>query len=118
MSANSWSLPPLEAIYATVSQAVTTKRPLAVQYDGKPTRFLCPHVLGLNKKGEYQALCYQYAGYSSSGIEPDGSPSNWRCLPLHKITSIQFCDGGEWHTAPNHSRPQSCVKEVHIEVAF
>jgi hypothetical protein len=79
---------------------------------------MCPHVLGLNKQGIQQALCYQFAGESKSRpIMPDGSPDNWRCIEIAKFLDVEIFDG-PWHTAPNHSRPQTCVFRIDVEVQF
>ena len=61
-----------------------------------------------------KALFYQFAGQSSSGLEPDGSPENWRCVFVEQLQNVQITDA-EWHTAPNHSRPQTCVDEIVAE---
>ena len=105
------------SVYEIVATAISNKQPLAVEYDGKPERLICPHVLGRSKTGLPQALCYQFDGYSSSGLSPDGSPDNWRCVCLDKVTRARFIEG-TWHTAPNHSRPQTCVKAIDLEVTY
>jgi hypothetical protein len=105
--------------YQIVKDAILARRPLAAIYKDR-VRLVCPHVLGEDKNGCYQALFYQFAGESSSRpIMPDGSTDNWRCLALEKLSSVQVAEGDRgWHTAPNHSRPQTCVKRVHVEVQF
>ena len=102
--------------YEIIKQAIESKQAVEAIYDSK-VRLLCPHVLGIDKNGGYQALFYQFGGASNSRpIEPDGSPNNWRCLSLEKLSSVQLAADGGWHTAPNHSRPQTCVKLIHYEV--
>jgi hypothetical protein len=59
-------------------------------------------------------LCYQYGGESESGLKPAGSPDNWRCIALDKLGSVELLDGG-WRTAPNHSRPASCIIDPHVD---
>ena len=58
-----------------------------------------------------QALFYQFDGHSSSGLGPDGSPGNWRCMFLDELSDVS-AEQGEWHTAPNHTRPQTCVDDL------
>lgn len=77
---------------------------------------MCPHVLG-TKNGRQQSLFYQFAGESSTGLEPDGSGKNWRCIFIDSLQDVAT-KTGEWHTAPNHSRPQSCVDNIDVEVDF
>jgi|SRR5688572_14877410 hypothetical protein len=103
----------VEDIYQLVWAAVAGKQPIAATYRGLPRRF-CPHRLGGNKEGELRVLCYQYGGESESGLQPPGSPANWRCIVLEKLRRVQLLDDG-WHTAPNHSRPASCIVKPVID---
>lgn len=59
-------------------------------------------------------LCYQYGGESESGLEPVGSPANWRCIAVEKLSDVELLEDA-WRTAPNHSRPQTCVAEVDVD---
>jgi hypothetical protein len=102
-----------EEIIVLLTTAVILKKPISAVYGNHP-RWLCPHVLGWSKDGELQALCYQYAGSSSSGLAPGRSPSNWRCLALFKLSAVQLLDG-HWRSAEQHSRPQACIEQVLID---
>jgi hypothetical protein len=103
----------VEDIYRLVRAAVVSKRPLRAVYLGQD-RWFCPHRLGRNHQGDTRVLCYQYAGESSSGLYPAGSPANWRCIALEKLSKVELLED-VWHTAPNHSRPQTCVAEVDVD---
>ena len=59
-------------------------------------------------------LCYQYGGGSESGLKPPGAPENWRCLAVENFRDVEFVEG-TWWTAPNHSRPQTCVVVVDVD---
>jgi hypothetical protein len=59
-------------------------------------------------------LCYQYGGESASGLGPPGSPSNWRCIALEELSKVKLLRG-PWRTAPNHSRPASCIIDPHVD---
>jgi hypothetical protein len=59
-------------------------------------------------------LCYQYGGESESGLQPAGSPANGRCIALEKLSKVRLLEEG-WRTAPNHSRPASCVIDADID---
>jgi hypothetical protein len=61
-----------------------------------------------------RVLCYQYGGESESGLQPAGSPANWRCLALEKLSRVRLLEDA-WRTAPNHSRPASCVIDADID---
>ncbi len=103
----------LEDIYEMVRTAVTRKRPIAAVYHGRK-QLLCPHRLGWSKEGQPRVLCYQYGGGSRSGLEVAGSPANWRCIALDMLSRVEVLEG-PWRTAPNHSRPQSCVAKVDVD---
>jgi hypothetical protein len=70
--------------------------------------------LGRNSAGQARVLCYQYGGDSSSGLEVSRSPANWRCTMLEKFSRIELLQD-VWQTAPNHSRPQTCVTDVDVD---
>jgi hypothetical protein len=103
----------VEEIYRLVRTAVVSKRPLRAIYHGQD-RWFCPHRLGRNHQGDTRVLCYQFAGESGSGLQSAGSSANWRCIVLEKLSKVELVVGA-WHTAPNHSRPQTCIAEVDVD---
>jgi hypothetical protein len=103
----------IEDIYQLVWSAVASRRPIEASYHKRP-RLFCPHRLGRNREGELRVLCYQYGGESESGLEPAGSPANWRCVAVEKLSRVKLLDDA-WRTAPNHSRSAACVVEADID---
>jgi hypothetical protein len=103
----------LEEVYRIVREAVTTRHPIAAVYHDRH-RLLCPHRLGRNRDGQLRVLCYQFGGESESGLKPAGSPANWRCIALDKLSHVELLNGA-WHTAPNHSRPASCIVDADVD---
>jgi hypothetical protein len=103
----------VEDLYQLVWTAVASKQAMEAQYHGQP-RLFCPHRLGRNREGQLRVLCYQYGGESESGLQPTGSPANWRCFALEKLSRVRLLED-VWRTAPNHSRPASCVIEPDID---
>ncbi len=102
--------------YQIVRQAIIEKHQVIADYDGY-LREMCPHVIG-RKKGREQALFYQFDGDSKSGLDPaPESPKNWLCIPIDGLSGVST-QAGIWHTAPNHSRPQTCVDEIDVEVSY
>ena len=99
--------------YELIKQAILGRKQVHADYKGYQ-RQLCPHVIGW-KDGKAQALFYQFGGRSSSGLAPDGSGDNWRCLFLDELSNVTIHDG-DWHTAPNHTRRQTCVDEIDVEI--
>jgi hypothetical protein len=104
----------VEDIYRLVWNAVSRRCPIAATYRGR-RRWLCPHRLGRNAAGELRVLCYQYAGESASGLEPVGSPANWRCMEVERLSQVELREQDVWQTAPNHSRPATCVVKADID---
>ena len=99
--------------YELVRQAIAQRMQLVARAKGG-RRELCPHALGLNGDGDEQALFYQFAGYSGSGLSSD-LRENWRCFALADLEGVEL-RSGPWHTAGNHGEGQSCVRVVHFEV--
>ena len=103
----------VEEIYGLVWTAVAGKKPIEAIYQGRH-RLFCPHRLGRNREGQLRVLCYQTGGESQSGLDRVGSPVNWRCVALEKLSRVRVLDDG-WRTAPNHLRPATCVAEADID---
>lgn len=99
--------------YATLTQAIQEKLSVSAMYHGF-LREMCPHVLGTSRKGEAQCLFFQFAGGSSKGLQPEGE---WRCIPIGNL-QIERVYPGPWHTGDDHSRPQTCVAFVDVEIAI
>jgi hypothetical protein len=47
---------------------------------------------GITKVG-FRVLCYQYGGESGSGLQAAGSPANWRCVALEKLSRVELLEG-------------------------
>lgn len=100
----------MSSTYDLVRDAVVNKKQVIAFYNGY-RREMCPHAIGW-KKGKEQVLFLQFAGESSSGLSrPE---DNWRCIPLDRldVTEVRI---GEWHTADNHSRKQTCIDRIDVE---
>ena len=74
--------------YTLVRNAIVAKQIVTGMYHDHH-REMCPHVIGL-RGGRRQALFYQFAGSSASGLPPDGE---WRCLQVDelKVDFPRFC---------------------------
>jgi hypothetical protein len=104
----------LERTHGQVRAAIIHRRPIAALHLGR-RRLLCPHLLGWNRHRRLQVLSYQYGGDNQSGLKPAGSSDNWRCLAVENLSQVELLDG-PWQTAENHSRPQTCIEEVELDV--
>src|SRR5438094_4653210 len=104
----------LEHAHAQVRSAIVHRRPIAALYRGR-RRLRGPHLLGWNKHRRLQVLCYQHGGDSESGLKPASASDNWRCLAVENLRQVELIDG-PWQTAENHSRPQTCIEEVELDV--
>lgn len=97
--------------YNTIIAAMKSRQQVTCTYQGYD-REICFHCIGYGKDGGEKALGFQFAGSSSKGLPPGGQ---WRCLDLDQIIGAQARDGA-WFSGDNHAKPQTCVKEVHLEV--
>ena len=103
----------VEDIYRLVRTAVAKKQPISAIYQEHFACF-CPHRPGRNREGQWRVLVYQCEGESESGLAPIGSPENWRCIVFEKLRRVELLSG-TWKTAPNHSRPATCVVTADID---
>jgi len=99
--------------YDLLKQAISKKQQVVATYNGY-RREMCPHALG-KKNGKEHCLFYQFAGESSSNPIIPGSEKNWRCMPVNGLFDVSLREG-EWHTASNHSRPQTCIDDIDVEI--
>jgi hypothetical protein len=86
--------------------AINERLVVTATYQGYQ-RIMCPHVVGY-KKGELNALFFQFAGGSRSGLPPGGQ---WRCVHVAELANVSAAPG-EWHTGDSHTQPQTCVDDV------
>jgi len=99
--------------YAVLRDAIVNKKQVSCIYRGL-VREICPHVIGTGKDGRETVLSFQFAGGSSKGLPPGGE---WRCMRVDEMSQVSSRTG-PWHTGDNHSRPQTCVKQIDVEVSF
>ena len=96
--------------YNLIRQAILDEQQIHGTYNGH-RREMCPHAIG-TKNGHEKAILLQFGGTSSSGL---GQPEdNWRCIFIDRLTDVSIQDGS-WHTASNHSQPQTCIDEIDVE---
>ena len=98
--------------YEILRSAILNKQQVVCSYHGH-SREMCPHVIG-TKNGKAHVLSYQFGGSSSSGLPPGGQR---RCMDVASISDACAQDG-DWYTGHSHTRPQECVDEVDVEVAY
>lgn len=98
-----------------VRRAIRRKQPITATYLGR-RRILCPHVIG-TKNGVWNVLSYQSGGESSSGLSANPA-HNWRCMRVSELNRVVSAPDREWRTAPNHTRPPTCVDVVDTEVVY
>ena len=103
----------LAAIHDFIAGAMLRKSPMQAIYKNC-RRMLCPHVLGRNKDGRWQVLCYQFGGESSRGLGRGESSANWRCIPLDGLSSIELLDL-PWHSGAKHSDVQTCIEYIELD---
>jgi hypothetical protein len=103
----------VEDMYRLIWTAIEKRLPISAVYKDLP-RLFCAHRLGRNRLGQLRVLCYQYGGESETGLGPIGSSDNWRCVVFEKLRRVKLVKGS-WKTAPNHSRPATCIVDADID---
>lgn len=96
--------------YDLIRQAIIDGRQVTFTYQGY-RREACPHVIGY-KNGMEKALVFQFGGGSSSGLPIGGQ---WRCVFLSEVLDVKIAQG-DWHTGNSHTRPQTCVDQIDVQV--
>ena len=105
----------MDEIYALLRTAGACKQPVAAIYEGH-LRLFCPHLLGKSKQGRRHAFCYQFGGTSDSGLKTVANGAGgWRCIAVEKLSAVEVLKGSSWRSAPNHSRPASCIADADID---
>ena len=104
----------VEEIYRLVWAAVANKQLVEAVYQGR-LRLFCPHRLGRNREGRLRVYC----ATSTAAIARADSSLSVRLqtgvvLSLEKLSRVNLIED-VWRTAPNHSRPTSCVAEADID---
>lgn len=102
--------------YELIRDAIKNKKIVTATYKGH-LREMCPHVIGKNKNGKKQALFYQFGGSSSKKGTISDDNAEWRCCEIDLLQNVKTKDG-EWKTGENHSKPQTCVSDIDLEVIF
>ena len=102
----------VDETYDMLAEAILHKRQVILEYHGRK-REVCPHTLG-EKDEKKRVLVYQFAGESNTDL-PEGG--KWRCLDVDKVTILEVKEG-EWFTGDSHTRPQTCIDHVEVEVEY
>jgi len=98
--------------YQLLRQAIVTKQQITCLYNGL-YRECCPYAIG-SRNGVERVLVYQFAGESSKGLPLAGE---WRCMDVNKIVDLKTQEG-RWFSGSGHSRPQSCITSIDVEVVL
>jgi hypothetical protein len=103
-------------VYETLRAGVLGKIPCKISKPGEPERKVCPYLIGKSRTGGPSVLYYQYEGYSSRGLQEDGSSANWRCNCVADIASAEIVDE-PWRQPIRKPKARgSCVVVVDAEV--
>lgn len=98
--------------YELLKNAIIGRQQVVCTHGGH-VREVCPHVIGYKNKRE-QVLAYQFAGGSTTSLPPGGQ---WRCFAIKDLSNVSVRPG-PWHTGTGHSRPQTCVDDIDVQVDF
>jgi hypothetical protein len=98
--------------YELLLMAIKNRQQVKGCYDGY-YREMCPHAMGW-KNGSHHVLSFQFAGESSRILPPGGQ---WKCMDIDGINIVSVSDG-QWFTDSRHSRPQTCIDQIEVEVSY
>lgn len=96
--------------YSVIRAAIVSRQQITCTYHGLE-RICCPHAIGWTG-GLERVLMFQFAGMSSSGLPAGGE---WRCMDVRGMENVRSRPGA-WHSGPRHTRQQTCVKHVDIDI--
>lgn len=99
--------------YTFIKDCITEKKSISFMYKDHE-RICSPHTIG-HFNGIERVLVYQYGGTSSQGLPAGGS---WRCIDLSGVSNLTIVSPQEWHTGDRHTRKQSCIQNVDLEVDY
>ncbi len=103
-------------VYETLRAGVLGEKPCKISKLGEPERKVCPYLIGKSSEGEVNVIYYQYAGYSSRGLQEAGSSGNWRCNRVSDIACAEIVDE-PWRQPLRKPKTRgSCVVFVDAEV--
>jgi general stress protein 26 len=99
------------ATYRIIWKAIRARKRIAFSYGDRP-REVCPHILGYKASGQEALFVFQVGGESSQPLPRGG---DWRCFELDGVSDIQLRNG-DWRGGTRHSKAQSCVQFVDVDV--
>ena len=94
--------------YALFRKAIAGEQQVTCRYQER-YRELCPHIIGINRKGEEVVLAWQFGGESS------GRLPQWRCLRLAEVSDARLRDG-RWYAGASHTTAQTCVSAIDLDI--
>ncbi len=103
-------------IYETLRMGALGKKSCKISKLGEAERKIFPYLVGKSKDGDVNVLYYQYDGYSSRGLQEDGSSANWRCNRISDIPSAEIVDEPWRQPIQKPKTRGSCVVFVDAEV--
>lgn len=98
--------------YSLIRLAIIERKQVRCFYRGL-LRECCPHSIG-RTNGIPRVLVYQFAGDSTKGLPPGGE---WRCMDIPGMERISVRPGA-WFTGMRHTKKQTCVKDVDIDITM
>jgi len=94
--------------YTLFRNAILGEKQVVCRYGGR-IRELCPHIIGINKRGEEVVLAWQFGGESS------GPLPQWRCLKLAGVSDARTRES-RWHEGGSHQTTQTCVSTIDLDI--
>jgi hypothetical protein len=96
------------ATYTLFRNAILGEQQVVCGYDVR-ARELCPHIIGINKRGDEVVPAWQFGGESS------GPLPQWRCLKLANVGNARPRKGRR-HEGGSHRTIQTCVSDIDLDI--
>jgi len=74
----------------------------------------CAHTYSAQKRAAKKSFLFNLLAKAQPRSPPEGE---WRCMFVDEVMGAEARDG-PWHTGQSHTRPQTCVDEIDVEVAY
>jgi hypothetical protein len=80
------------SVYDTLRESVPGRRFCRIYKFDQAKRKVCPYRTGKSSENDLNVLYYQNEGYSSRGLQPEGSSGNSRCNRISDIATAEIAD--------------------------
>jgi hypothetical protein len=104
------------SLYDTLRESVLNRRPCRINKFDQAERKVSPYPMGKSSENDLNVLYYQYEGYRSRRLQPEGSSGNWRCNRISDIATAEIIDAAWRQPIQKPKTRGNCVVLLDVEV--